>query len=56
MRPPAQQRRAAPNFVASAVRRHLQQEGGWDSRFDAWLSRLRELGAARHRGFLETRR
>lgn len=51
-----QQRRAAPSCVASAARRYLQQEGGWDSRFDAWLTRLRELGAARRGELLETRR
>ena len=50
------QRHAAPGFVAAAARRYLQQEGGWDSRFDAWLTRLDELGATRRGALLETRR
>jgi|GEM_PF-2324372 len=47
-------RRAAPDRVAAAARRHLQQEGGWDSRFDAWLARLRHMLADRHGAIPET--
>jgi hypothetical protein len=50
-----QQRRAAPAFVAAAARRHLQQEGDWDHRFDEWLTHLRKLGATRHGALAETR-
>lgn len=51
-----QQRRTTPGFVASVACHYLQREGGWDSRFDAWLARLSEIGAARHRESFGTHR
>ncbi|WP_427183808.1 glycosyltransferase [Bordetella bronchialis] len=38
-------RRAAPDAVGVAARRHLMLTGGWEGRFDAWLRHLHALPA-----------
>ncbi|WP_028226472.1 glycosyltransferase family protein [Paraburkholderia ferrariae] len=48
------ERRSGPDTVATAARRYLQQEGGWDSRFDAWLTHVHRALADRHGASPET--
>ncbi|TAM48841.1 MAG: hypothetical protein EPN57_26800 [Paraburkholderia sp.] len=45
-------RRAAPDRVARAAHEYLQQKGGWESRFDLWLTHLGTM-RARRRGITQ---